>query len=51
MVTAAMKLKDTYSWKESYDQPRWHIKKQRHYFANKGSSSQGYGFSSGHVWM
>ena len=38
-------------WKESYDQPRWHIKKQRHYFANKGLSSQGYGFSSGHVWM
>ena len=32
-------------WKESYDQPREHIKKQRHYFANKGSSSQGYGFS------
>ena len=31
-------------WKESYDQPRWHIQKQRHYFANKGSSSQGYGF-------
>ena len=38
-------------WKKSYDQPRQHIKKQRHYFANKGSSSQGYGFSSGHVWM
>ena len=38
-------------WKESYDQPRQHIKKQRHYFANKGPSSQGYGFSSGHVWM
>ena len=38
-------------WKESYDQPRQHIKKQRHYFANKGSSSQGYGFSSGHVWI
>ena len=35
----------------SYDQPRQHIKKQRHYFANKGLSSQGYGFSSGHVWM
>ena len=33
-------------WKESYDQPRQHIKKQRHYFANKGLSSQGYGFSS-----
>ena len=38
-------------WKESYDQPRQHIQKQRHYFANKGPSSQGYSFSSGHVWM
>ena len=38
-------------WKKSYDQPRQHIKKQRHYFANKGPSSQGYGFSSSHVWM
>ena len=38
-------------WKESYDQPRQHIKKQRHYFANKGPSSQGYGFSSSHVWL
>ena len=38
-------------WKENYDQPRQHIKKQRHYFANKGLSSQGYGFSNGHVWM
>ena len=38
-------------WKKSYDQPRQHIKKQRHYFVNKGPSSQGYGFSSGHVWM
>ena len=38
-------------WKESYDQPRQHIKKQRHYFAIKGPSSQGYGFSSSHVWM
>ena len=35
-------------WKESYDQPRQHIKKQRPYFANKGLSNQGYGFSSGH---
>ena len=50
MVTAAMKLKDT-PWKESYDQPRQHIKKQRHYFASKGLSSQSYGFSSSHVWM
>ena len=38
-------------WKESYDQPRKHIKKQRHYFANKGLSSQGYGFSNNHVWI
>ena len=38
-------------WKESYDQPKQHIKKQRHYFTNKGPSSQSYGFSSGHVWM
>ena len=45
-----MKLKDT-PWKESYDQPGQHIQKQRHYFANKGPSSQGYDFSSSHVWM
>jgi len=38
-------------WKESYDQPRQHIKKQRHYFANKGPSSQGYDFPSSHVRM
>ena len=38
-------------WKESYDQPRQHIKMQKHYFSNKGPSSQSYGFSSGHVWM
>ena len=38
-------------WKKSYDQPRQHIKKQRRYFAKKGPSSQGYGFSSDHVWM
>ena len=50
MVTAAMKLKDNYSLEESYDQLRQHIQKQRHYFANKGPSRQGYGFSSGHVW-
>ena len=52
MVSAAMKLKDAYSlegklW-PTYD---LHIQKQRYYFANKGPSSQGYGFSSGHVWM
>ena len=38
-------------WKKSYDQSRLHIKKQRHYFANKGLSCQSYGFSSSHVWM
>ena len=38
-------------WKKSYDQARHHIKKQRHHFANKGPSSQSYGFSSSHVWM
>ena len=38
-------------WKKIYEQPRQHIKKQRHYFANKGLSSQSYGFSSSHVWM
>ena len=42
MVIMAMKLKDTYSL---------HIKKKSYYFADKGPSSQGYGFSSGHVWM
>ena len=59
MVIAAMKIKDAKKkkkkmlipWKESYDQPRQHIKKQRHYFANKCPSSQGYGFCSSHVWM
>ena len=44
-------LKTLAPWKKSYDRPRQHIKKQRHYFANKGPSSQAYGFSSGHVWM
>ena len=38
-------------WKKSYDQPRQHIKKQRHYFMNKGPSSQGYGFFSTRIWM
>ena len=38
-------------WKESYDEPRQHIKKQSHYFAKKGLSSQGYGFPSSHVWI
>ena len=39
------------TWKKSYDQPRQHIIKQRHYFANKGPSSQSYGFFSSHVWI
>ena len=51
MVTTAMKLKDTSPRKKSYDQPRQHIKKQRHYFANKGPYSQSNGFSRSHVWM
>ena len=51
MVIAAMKLKDAYSLEGNYDQPRQYIEKQRCYFANKDLSSQGYGFSSGHVWM
>ena len=45
MVTAAMTLKML------YNKPRQHIKEQRHYFANKGPSSQSYDFSSSHVWM
>ena len=51
MVTSAKKLKDACSLKKSYDKPGQHIKKQRPYFANKGPSSQSYGFSSSHVWM
>ena len=49
--TAAVKLKDACSLEESYDKPSQRIKKQRHYSANKGPSSQSYGFSSSHVWM
>ena len=49
-ITTAMKLEDT-PWKESNNQSRQHIKKQRHHIANKGPSGQGYGFSSGHIWM
>ena len=45
------KIKTLAPWKKKYDQPRQHIKKQRHYFDTKGPSSQGYGFSSSHVWM
>ena len=51
IVTAAMKLKDACSLEEKLWQPRQHFKKQQRYFVNKGPSSQGYGFSSGHVWM
>ena len=51
MVTEAMKLRDTCSLEKIYDQLRQHIKKQRHYFANKGPSSQSFGFSSSHVRM
>ena len=51
MVTAAVKLEDACSLEENYDQPRQHIKKQRHYFFKKGLSSERYGFSSSHVWM
>ena len=39
------------TWKEIYDQPRQHFKKQRYYFVNIGLSSQGYGFSNSHIWM
>ena len=51
IVTAAMKLKDSYSLEGKLWLHRQHIKKQRDSFANKGSSSQGYSFSSGHVWI
>ena len=50
MVTAAMKLKDACSLEEKLI-PRQHVKKQRHYFTNKGLSSQSYGFSNSHVCM
>ena len=46
-----MTAKDPCSLEENYVQPRQHIKEQRHCFADKGPSSQNYGFSSGHVWM
>ena len=49
MVTTTMRLKMIVPWKKSYDQAGQHIKKQRHYFANKVLSSQSYGFSSSHV--
>ena len=44
-------IKTLAPWKKSYDKPRQHTKKQRYHFANKGLSSQSYGFSSSHVWM
>ena len=44
-------IKTFVPWKKSYHQPRHHIKEQRHYFVHKGPSSQGYGFSSSHIWI
>ena len=49
MLTAATKLKDAFSLEENLDQTRQHIEKQRHYFTNKGLSSQSSGFSTSHV--
>ena len=49
MVDAAMNEKTLTPWKKSYDQPRQHVKKQRHYFANNDPSSQSYNFSSSHI--
>ena len=51
MVTAALKLKDTPPWKDSYKKPWQYIKKQEHHFADKGPSSQSCDFSSSHLWM
>ena len=51
MVTAPWNQKMPVLWKKSCDQPRQHVKNQWYYFANKGPSSQGYGFCSSHVWM
>ena len=52
MVNAVIKRRFSLAlWKKGYDQPRQHTKKQRHYFTKKCPSSQGYGFSSSHVWM
>ena len=51
MVTATMKLKDTCSWKESYDTPRQYIKKQKYHFANKGPYIESYDFSNSHAQM
>ena len=51
ILTAIMKIRCLLTERKVNDQPRQHIKKQRHYFASKGPSSQGCGFSSSHVWM
>ena len=51
MVTAATELKTLAPWKQRYDKPKQHFKRQRHHFASKGLSSQNYGFSSSHVGM
>ena len=51
MLTAAIKLKDACSLEGKPWPPKQHIKRQRHYFVNKGLSSQSYGFSCGHIWM
>ena len=51
MLTAAMKLKDLLLGKKSYEQPRQHIKKERHHLTDKGPHSQSYGFSSSHLWL
>ena len=50
-ITADGEIKTVAHWKKSYDKPRQHIKKQRHYFADDGPYSQSYGFSSSHVRM
>ena len=50
-VDCSHEIKTLIPWKESYDRTRQHIKKQRHYFVNKGPSSQGYGFFNSHIWM
>ena len=50
-VDCSHEIKRHLPWKKSYDQPRQHITKQRHYYSDKGPSGESYGFSSGHVWM
>ena len=51
ILTAESKKELKSPWMKSCDQPTQHIKKQRHYFAKKGLSGRGYGFSSSHVWI